>query len=257
MNEPMFQVQVDESEDTEWNDILREKGVIPQRPEHSAEDQLEEAIDEAIAKQKQQQQQQRELDADSDDEFFEQYRRERFAQMQRDRAKCVFGEVYHCNKPEYSEQVTQASMGTAEGGPVYVFVHLALQGNLQSRILERLFVTAAGRFKDCKFVEIEASKAVEGYPDRNCPTLIVYHEGKVLRNIVTLLELGGDDASDADLERLMVQVGAIAGSDDRRAHTDQDTGATPHRRLNFVGKHSRELAPSDEDDEDDEDDFFN
>ena len=49
-NEPMFQVQVDESEDTEWNDILRAKGVIPERPP-SPTQQLEEALEEALARQ--------------------------------------------------------------------------------------------------------------------------------------------------------------------------------------------------------------
>ena len=29
-NDPKFQVQVDPNEDTEWNDILRQHGIIPE-----------------------------------------------------------------------------------------------------------------------------------------------------------------------------------------------------------------------------------
>lgn len=50
MNEPLFKVDVDETEDTEWNDILRQHGVIPERPP-SPTAQLEEALEQALAKQ--------------------------------------------------------------------------------------------------------------------------------------------------------------------------------------------------------------
>lgn len=292
-NEPMFQVQVDETEDTEWNDILRAKGVIPERPP-SPTAQLEEALEEALAKQHENRLEDKalseldELEDDEDEEFLEFYKQKRIAEMTKLQERSKFGDVYHVSKPEYNREVTDASMGTpkpkkseylddpneddyhkseSESEGVYVFVHLSLESKLQSRILSHLFQVTAPKFSEVKFVEIQGNRAIENYPDANCPTLLVYHKGDVLKNIVTLLELGGNDTNAKDFEKLMVKVGAVKENDSRLIMNADSEEYREERKLTFAnkkiirsginGKFNLGIGSYDSEDSNEDDDFFN
>ena len=259
-NEPMFQVQVDESEDTEWNDILRAKGIIPERPP-SPSQQIEEALEEALAKQHENRLEGKdlsdleELEDDEDEDFLQQYKLKRMAEIAKLQSKSKFGDVFYITKPEYNKEVTLASKcgesmvtdGHEDGQDdpskgVYVFVHLSCQSKLQSRILSNIFQKMAPKYKEIKFVEILGSRAIENYPDDNCPTLLVYYNGDVLKNLVTLLELGGNNTTLEDFEELMVKVGALKDSDDRliinqkEEEEDDDDDSREQRRLKYTNK---------------------
>ncbi|KAG0668273.1 Phosducin-like protein 2 [Maudiozyma exigua] len=277
-NEPMFQVQVDESEDTEWNDILRAKGVIPERPP-SPTAQLEEALEEALKKQHENRLEDKdlsdleELEDDEDEEFLQFYKQKRLAELAKLQNKSKFGDVYHINKPEYNKEVTMASQGgekfnkennnemkngtfldsnknasvirdsesaepsdvsTSNKDAVYVFVHLSLQSKLQSRILAHIFETEAPKFREIKFVEIPANRAIENYPENNCPTLLVYHNGDVIKNLVTLLELSGNKTTTKDFEKLMVKLGAVDEKDNRLQMNQEDEDSYENRRNKYT-----------------------
>ncbi|KAK9244727.1 thioredoxin-like protein [Lipomyces tetrasporus] len=214
-----MQVEVNPNEDTEWNDILRAHGVIPERPPSPSQ-----VIDEAIERAREYQEQHRlsdksdsELSAleddannSSEDEFIAAYRRKRLqelAQLQVQRQK--FGRVFPVSKPDYQKEVTEAST------ECFVLVHLSLQQNLQSKLLGGLFLRAAEKFGEIKFVDIPGSRAIEGYPDRNCPTLLVYKDTNVKKQYVTLRLIGGDGMRMEDLERVLVDIGAVKENDSR------------------------------------------
>lgn len=99
----------------------------------------------------------------------------------------VFNQVYPLQKPDYSRDVTEASR------KAYVLVHLtsSLGTNTESRILTELWRELARKFGEIKFCEMRADMCIEGYPDRNTPTILVYRDGDVKRQIVTLRELAG------------------------------------------------------------------
>lgn len=242
-NEPLVKVDVDETEDTEWNDILRQHGVIPQRPP-SPTAQLEEALEEALAKQHENRLEGldfsdlEELEDEEDEEFLDVYRRKRMAEIQKLQEKSKFGQVFHINKPEYNKEITECSLGSKEkeDDGVYVFVHMSLESKMQSRILSSLFDQAARKFPQIKFVDIPANRAIENYPENNCPTLIVYYRGQVLKNLVTLLELGGNDTSITDLENLMIKVGAVDEKDERLAINADDDEAREERANRYTRK---------------------
>ncbi|SCU78249.1 LAMI_0A03972g1_1 [Lachancea mirantina] len=244
--DPLIKVDVDETEDTEWNDILRQHGVIPERPP-SPTAQFEEALEEALAKQHEKRLENKdlsdleELEDEEDEEFLEIYRRKRIAEMAKLQQKSKFGQVFHINKPEYNKEVTECSYGTKtegylEGDGVYVLVHLSLQSKLQSRLLSNLFIQASRLYPEIKFVDIPANRAIENYPETNCPTLIVYHRGEVLKNIVTLLELGGSSTSLKDLEDLLVKVNAVKESDDRLIMNQDSDESRQHRYESYANK---------------------
>lgn len=242
-NEPLVKVDVDETEDTEWNDILRQHGVIPQRPP-SPTAQLEEALEEALAKQHENRLEGldfsdlEELEDEEDEEFLDVYRRKRMAEIQKLQEKSKFGQVFHINKPEYNKEITECSLGSKEkeDDGVYVFVHMSLESKMQSRILSSLFDQAARKFPQIKFVDIPANRAIENYPENNCPTLIVYYRGQVLKNLVTLLELGGNDTNITDLENLMIKVGAVDEKDERLAINADDDEAREERANRYTRK---------------------
>ncbi|SCU82447.1 LADA_0C05358g1_1 [Lachancea dasiensis] len=242
-NEPLVKVDVDETEDTEWNDILRQHGVIPERaPSPTA--QLEEALEEALQKQHENRLEGKdlsdleELEDEEDEEFLELYRRQRISEIQKLQERAKFGQVFHVNKPEYNKEITDCSMGSKgeQNGGVYVFVHMSLSSKLQSRLLSELFNQAAVKFPELKFVDIPANRAIENYPESNCPTIIVYYRGEVLKNLVTLLELGGNDSKLADLENLMVKLGAINEKDDRLLMNVDDEEVRNERAAQYSRK---------------------
>lgn len=99
----------------------------------------------------------------------------------------VFNQVYPLQKPDYSREVTDASK------KAFVLVHLtsSLGTNTESRLLTELWRELARKFGDIKFCEIRGDMCIENYPDRNTPTILVYHEGDLMRQVITLQDFAG------------------------------------------------------------------
>lgn len=210
-------VQVNPNEDTEWNDILRAHGVIPEKPP-SPTAQLEEAMEEAIQKAHDNRLEDKsldeldELDEDGleDEEFIAMYKQKRMAEIRDMASREKFGSVYYISKPEYTKQVTDASKDN-----VYVFLHISYTGIQTCKLLSGLFSRLAPKFKDLKFVQIDARQINEQYPPENCPTILIYNNGDVVKQIVTLDTIGGNSTSIKDMENLIVTVGAVPHTDRR------------------------------------------
>ena len=103
----------------------------------------------------------------------------------------VFNQVYHLQKPDYSKDVTEAS------NTAFVLVHLtsSLGTNVESRLLSEVWREMALKFGDIKFCEIRADMCIEGYPERNTPTILVYRNGDIKKQVVTLKELNGEQTN--------------------------------------------------------------
>lgn len=103
----------------------------------------------------------------------------------------VYNQVYPIQKPDYARDVTAASH------KAYVLVHLtsSLGTNTESRLLTELWRELARKFGDVKFCEMRADLCIEGYPERNTPTILVYRNGDIQKQLVTLRELGGKSSS--------------------------------------------------------------
>ena len=103
----------------------------------------------------------------------------------------IFNQVYPLQKPDYSKDVTEAS------DKAFVLVHLtsSLGTNIESRLLTELWREMARKFGDIKFCEIRADMCIEGYPERNTPTILIYRDGDIKKQVVTLRELNGQDTT--------------------------------------------------------------
>ncbi|KAI0411669.1 thioredoxin-like protein [Xylaria grammica] len=206
----------DPNADTEWNDILRKHGVIPEKPP-SPTPMIEEAILEGRRIAHENRLEGKELDEldaledEEDEAFLEQYRQKRMQELNNLTKKSIHGSVYPISKPDYAREVTEAS----NNGPVFVNLTSSLGTNIESRVLSELWRQAAKEYGDIKFCEIRAEKAIENYPDRNCPTILVYKNGDIVKQIVTLVTIGGVRTNMLQIDDLLVEVGAVDVKDMR------------------------------------------
>ncbi|QDS67970.1 hypothetical protein FKW77_009074 [Venturia effusa] len=219
-----IQVQVDPNEDTEWNDILRKHGVIPEKPP-SPTPMIQEALEQARQLAHENRLEGKDLDElaeledEENDDFLEFYRQKRMAELSSINTKSVYNQVYPLQKPDWSRDVTE------ESKQAFVFVLLtSSQGmNVESRLLVEFWRELARVYGDVKFGQMRAELCIEGYPDRNTPTILVYKDGDVKKQIVTLLPLKGTQTKLSDLEQLLIEVGAVPVGDPRlRRNRDED-----------------------------------
>lgn len=63
---------------------------------------------------------------------------------------------------------------------------------------------------------------IEGYPEKNTPTILVYKDTEIKRQLITLRELNGPRTKLEDLEKLLVEIGALKEGDVRLRQRDED-----------------------------------
>ncbi|KAG8682699.1 hypothetical protein FRC11_014519 [Ceratobasidium sp. 423] len=107
------------NEDTEWNDILRKHGIIPERPKTppsppppsspTISDKLKGASDSAL----------KELEDDAGDSeterIVQEYRRKRMQELRKEQKRGRFGEMIPIGRDDYKREVTEASRVDEEG----------------------------------------------------------------------------------------------------------------------------------------------
>jgi hypothetical protein len=105
----------------------------------------------------------------------------------------------------------------------------------------------ARKYADIKFCEMKADLCIEGYPEKNCPTILAYKDGDIKKQVVTLRDLQGVRTGLRDLEMLLVDVGAIEEKDMRlREENDDDESDAKGRR----GLQGQKTGVGDDDDDD-------
>ncbi|QKX56603.1 uncharacterized protein TRUGW13939_03708 [Talaromyces rugulosus] len=225
--------------DTEWNDILRKHGVIPEKPP-SPTPIIQEAILEAERKAHENRLEDKDLDEldaledEEDEEFLEQYRKKRVAEIATLQKASVYNQVYPLQKTDYAREVTEAS------SDAFVLVNLtSMGGNVESRVLSEIWRQLAAKYGDVKFCEIRGDMCIEGYPERNTPTILAYKDGEIQKQYVTLRELKGVRTKVEDVEKVLVDIGAVKEGD-LRLRKQNDSDYSDHETN----------KPEDEDDDD-------
>lgn len=174
------------------NDILRKHGIIPEKPP-SPTPIIEEAILAAREREHENRLEDKDLEElnaledEEDEDFLQKYRQKRFEEIARLQQTSVHNSVYPLQKPDYSTEVTEASF------KYFVLVNLtsSMGTNVESRLLSEIWRQLAAKYGDIKFCEMRADLCIEGYPERNTPTILAYKDGDIKRQIVTLKELRG------------------------------------------------------------------
>lgn len=217
------------------NDILRSKGIIPEKPP-SPTPMIEEALEQAriLAHENRLEgkdvDELAELEDEEDEEFLDFYRQKRLNELATIQTASIFNQVYPLQKPDYAKDVTEASK------QAFVFVLLTSSAgmNTESSLLIEIWRELARKFGDVKFCQMQANLCIEGYPDRNTPTVLVYKDGDIKRQIVTLRELNGDRTTITDLEDVLRKTGAVNPQDARlQQRRDDETAYTSIRQSNL------------------------
>jgi hypothetical protein len=191
--------------------------------------------------------------------------------------KSVYNQVYPLQKVDWSREVTEESQ------KAFIFVLLTSSHgtNTESQLLIQIWRELARKFGDLKFCQIRGDLCIDGYPDRNTPTVLVYKNGDVKKQIVTLRELKGSQTTiqgmsismleflfkttatalqqryetmatckslgansrNSDVERLLVDIGAVKVGDHRLRRSSEEPVNDAGSRL----KSSSKTADDDDD----------
>ncbi|KAK0546967.1 Proteolipid protein 2 [Tilletia horrida] len=184
------------------------------------------------------------LDEDDDEErkLLLRLREERMAQLRVKEKRARFGRVYPISRVDYTREVTEASKQDphrpqgADTGPegetsssskgTSVVCYLYKDGMETCKLLGGYLDTLAAKHPSTKFVSIVGDKCIPNYPDRNLPTLLIYKNGDLHRQIVGLrpeIGLDGMNTKLADVELLLTAVGAIERPNPSKADANEST----------------------------------
>lgn len=232
---------------TEWEDALMKHGIIPKKEIQPTEDDLalekieasqqDDALDKLSLKQLSK------LEDEVEEDTLELYRQRRIAELKEKAAKEKYGELIQISERDYKKEVTEA-------GDVYCVLHLYVHGKPDCRLLNNCLSALARKFRAVKFMGIIGQECIHNYPDKNCPTVLIYHKGELLHQFMHLDAYGGQKACPDSVEWALAQIGVLK--------TDLESNPLANQRMNInrnnkvVGKkHESESDESDENSEDD------
>lgn len=200
------------NEDTEWNDILRSKGILPPKEKEVSEEEIVNMIEESI-QQKQAENDKKlselnldeldELEDSEDEAVIEEYRRKRIAELKRLADKPRFGDVREVSGQDYVQEVNKAGEG------IWVVIHLYKQGIQQCALINQFMRELAAKYPYTKFLKAIAQTCIPNYPEKNLPSLFVYFEGDMKKQFIGPHELRGTSLTCDELEYILGQVGAV------------------------------------------------
>jgi len=199
--------------DTQWNDVLRAKGIIPEKEKEVTEEDLVTMLESTIAEKSRGRElsdmnidelNENEDDIDEEDErMFEEYRRQRIAELKTAQQLARYGDVREISKDEYVAEVNKAGEG------VWVILLVYKPSIPMCKILEQHIAQLARKFPATKFLKSVSSVCIPNYPDRNLPTIFVYLDGDMKKQFIGPESLGGVKITCDELEWVLSEVGAV------------------------------------------------
>ncbi|XP_042898525.1 phosducin-like protein 3 [Parasteatoda tepidariorum] len=203
----------DPNADTQWNDALRRVGVLPQKEKAITEEEIinivDNTVEEKIRKEAEKaiedfSLEELELIEDEEDErVLLEYRQKRIAEMKEAASKDIFGDVRDISAADYVEQVNKAGSG------IWVVLHLYKPAIPLCAMINNYMHTLARKFKDVKFLKSISDTCIEGYPDKNLPTLFIYYEGQLKEKFIGQEAFGNLAFKADELEWMLSEVGVL------------------------------------------------
>lgn len=200
------------NEDTEWNDILRAKGILPQKEKEISEDDIVNMIENTIEqKQASREKQLSELDLDGLDELEDSedeavllnYRNKRIAEMKALADRSKFGTVREISGVDYVSEVNKAGEG------IWVVLHLYKQGIPLCSLINQHMQVLAAKYPTVKFLKSIATTCIPNFPEKNLPSIFIYFEGDMKRQLVGPHEVRGPNLTQDEFEYLLGKIGAV------------------------------------------------
>jgi len=225
----------DPNADTEWNDQLRKHGILPEKPkeveitEEKLLAMMEQTIKEKSGVKDMDEMNLEELN-ENEDEFdwederlMEQIRRQRIAEMMEKQAKAKFGDVREISAIDYVDEVNKAGEG------IFVVLHLFKSGIPLCDLINKHIDALARKFPGTKFLRSVSTTCIPNYPDKNLPTIFIYHEGDMKGQLAGPHTFGGMQLTQNDLEWMLSKYEAVKTtmkSDPRGTSVEDSNGFT-------------------------------
>ncbi|EFC47110.1 predicted protein [Naegleria gruberi] len=199
--------------ETEWTVLQRQHGNLPELPE---EEEVDKVAYFKSAKEEFQNQyagatleQINELEQDSkyneeEDDFLQQIKARRLLELKQKQMATKFGGVQEISATEYVKEVCQTPDKTT-----FVVVHLYAPAIEDCKILDDRLTKLSNKFLEVKFVRIRGSAAIPNFPEKNCPTLLIYRGGNNVAQFVGLGKIGGREMTANDLEWILSTIGVV------------------------------------------------
>uniref|UniRef100_A0A7S3DET0 Phosducin domain-containing protein n=1 Tax=Palpitomonas bilix TaxID=652834 RepID=A0A7S3DET0_9EUKA len=230
---------------TEWEDVQRKFGNLPEKEVEITAEQFEAMLVEAAEKKQDEVMQKKtldeleELEDEEDEAFLEKYRQQRIEQMKEAAKNDRYGTVEEISRTDFKQEVSDA-------GDMWVVCHLYQDGIPECQLVNRCMMQLADKLRGTKFVKIISTRCIPNYPDKNLPTILIYHKGDVRGQIIGIGQIGGLKMTPDDLEWELSKTGAFK--------TDIDE--PPHKKSTFSMKRGAAArAQRGEDDSDEDSDF--
>ncbi|CAH1186447.1 unnamed protein product [Phyllotreta striolata] len=202
------------NEDTQWNDVLRAKGIIPPKEKEVTEDQIVSMLEQTIEQKTATGKNLSELDLDELDELedsedeavLNEYRAKRIAELKALAERQKFGYVGEISAQDYINEVNKAGEG------IWVVLHLYKQGIPLCALINEHMKQIAAKFPAVKFLKSISTTCIPNYPDKNLPTIFVYFEGDLKTQLAGPLAFRGPNLTQNEFEYLIGKTGAIETS---------------------------------------------
>ncbi|XP_072718523.1 phosducin-like protein 2 [Ciconia boyciana] len=196
----------DPNEDTEWNDILRDFGILPPKDEieETALHLQREAEVKPYKRMNLEELKEAEDDFDeADRKAIEMYRQQRLQEWKCLQRMQKYGELREICGEQYVKEVTNAPED------VWVITHLYRSSTPMCLLVNEHLSLLARKFPEVRFLKATVNSCIQNYYDRYLPTILVYKTGEIKGRFIGVAECGGIDLKVEELEWKLAEVGAI------------------------------------------------
>ena len=154
---------------------------------------------------------------EDDEEVFRRYREMRLSELKAAASKPLFAEVEEITGQDFVQKVTKAGPG------VWVVIHLYKAGVVACSLINQLLPQLAARFPQTKFLKSISSLCIANFPDENLPGLLIYCDGKCMRQIFGAHHFPANLKME-DLEWLLHKAKAVTSDMDEDPRKKQEKG---------------------------------
>lgn len=144
-----------------------------------------------------------ELEDSADEAILADYRKKRIAEMQALAEKAKFGSVREISGQDYIDEVNKAGEG------IWVVLHLYKQGIQLCALINQFINELAIKNPATKFLKSIASTCIPNFPEKNLPSIFIYYEGQIKKQIIGPIDLRGEKITMEEFEYLLGKYGAI------------------------------------------------
>ncbi|XP_075045453.1 phosducin-like protein 2 [Mixophyes fleayi] len=200
----------DPNEDTDWNDVLRDFGIIP--PKEKEKDEIEEMVLEMQKEETVKPYEKMTIAGlkNAEDTFHEEderaieiYRQRRIKELKALKKTQMYGELIEIPGNLYVKEVTNAKED------VWVVIHLYRSCIPMCALLNNHLEILAKKFPETKFLKATVDSCIHKYQDVCLPTLFIYRNGQIKGTFIGVDQCGGPNVTPAELEWMLTELGVV------------------------------------------------